>query len=56
MRVPVGVIDDDGVGGSQVDPQTPGPGGEQEDELGGSGSWGGGGGRGGETGETPVNW
>ena len=50
VRVPVGVIDDDGVGGGQVDPQTPSPGGEQENELGGSGSWGGGGGGGGEGG------
>ena len=40
VRVPVGVVDDDGVGGGQVDAQAPGPGGQQEGKLGGAGSCG----------------
>lgn len=38
VRVPVGVEDDHGVGGGQVDAQTPGSGGEQEAELRSTGS------------------
>ena len=40
VRVPVGVIDDDGVGGCQVDAQAPGPGRQQERKLGGARSCG----------------
>ncbi len=34
LRVPVAVIDDAGVGGRQVDSQTSGSGGQQEDSTG----------------------
>ena len=30
--VPVAVVEDDGVGGGEVDPEPPGPGAQQEDE------------------------
>lgn len=40
MRIPVRVVNDDGVGGGQVDPQTSGPRGQQEGKLLGARSWG----------------
>ena len=33
LRVPVAVVDDDGIGGGEVDTQTSGAGGEEEDKL-----------------------
>ncbi len=39
MRVPVRVVDDDGVCRGQVDAESSGPGGEEEHELRGIGGW-----------------